>query len=175
MILGSDAIQERLATGEITIDPFRLENLNPNSYNYHLGRKLLMPAEEESIVGNETRWLTLDIAKTGLLLRPGTLYLGSTVETIGSERGITLLVGRSSVGRLGMYVQIDADLGHQGAVHAWTLEITVVQPLQVYPEMPIGQVSFWESTGLETPYRGSYASHYVPTPAIAPRTWRGST
>lgn len=170
MILGSDAIQERLANGDITIDPFTPENLNPNSYNYHLGPKLLTPAKGEYVVGSGTRWLTLDLASAGEVLRPGTLYLGSTVETIGSERGVTLLIGRSSVGRLGVYVQIDADLGHQGAVHKWTLEITVVQPIRVYPNMLIGQVSFWESTGEESPYRGSYASHDAPTPSIASRT-----
>ena len=60
---------------------------------------------------------------------------------------MTSLIGRSSVGRLGLFLQITADLGHLGKAHCWTLELKVVQSLIVYPHMKIGQVSFWQVTG----------------------------
>ena len=56
---------------------------------------------------------------------------------------MTLLLGRSSIGRLGIFLNVTADLGHIGSCSHWTLEITVVQPVRIYPGTKIGQVSFW--------------------------------
>ena len=51
------------------------------------------------------------------------------------------------MGRLGLFLQITAPLGHLGTYHNWTLELKVVQPLKVYPLMKIGQVTFWKTKG----------------------------
>ena len=73
------------------------------------------------------------------------------------------LIGRSSVGRLGLFLQITAPLGHIGTCHNWTLELKVVQPLIVYPKMKIGQVSFWYVTGdNKTNYEGKYWKYSGP-------------
>ena len=72
---------------------------------------------------------------------------------------MTSLIGRSSVGRLGLFLQITADLGQLGAKHSWTLELKVVQPLIVYPMMKIGQVSFWVPEGEFSDYDGKYAKY----------------
>jgi dCTP deaminase len=84
------------------------------------------------------------------------VYLGTTVERIGASATVPSLIGRSSVGRLGLFVQFAADLGHPGAAHRWTLEIEVVQPVRVYPGMVIGQVSFWTTAGDLVPYTGRF-------------------
>jgi dCTP deaminase len=91
------------------------------------------------------------------VLMPGRLYLGHTEEIIGSYDYVTTLIGKSSMGRLGLYLQISADLGHQGAIHRWTLELCVVQPIRVYAGMVIGQVSFWKTHGKPNRYKGVYA------------------
>jgi dCTP deaminase len=89
------------------------------------------------------------IPPEGFLLRPGRIYLGSTLEIIGSDTYVPSLIGRSSLGRLGLFLQITADLGHLGTKHCWTLELKTVQPLIIYAGMRIGQVSFWKPEGLE--------------------------
>jgi dCTP deaminase len=82
------------------------------------------------------------------------------MEEIGSDYYVTSLIGRSSVGRLGIFLQITADLGHLGAKHCWTLELKVVQPVICYPRMKIGQVSFWCVEGeTEHLYQGKYAGY----------------
>ncbi|OJH35768.1 dCTP deaminase domain-containing protein [Cystobacter ferrugineus] len=48
----------------------------------------------------------------GFLLQPGRVYLGSTQEVIGTDTYVPSLIGRSSLGRLGLFLQITADLGH---------------------------------------------------------------
>ena len=89
------------------------------------------------------------IPPEGYVLQPGIIYLGHTYESIGSNTYVPSLIGRSSLGRLGLFLQITADLGNIGTGHKWTLELKVVQPLRVYPKMRIGQVSFWQAEGLE--------------------------
>jgi dCTP deaminase len=141
----------------IVIDPFSIQRLNPNSYNYRLG-KTIKRAPLKIIDKHETQsWEEVQLTKKSrYLLEPGRLYLGHTQESIGSKHYVTSLIGKSSMGRLGLYLQISADLGHQGAIHKWTLELCVVQPVFVYPGMVIGQVSFWKPVGRVRPYEGQY-------------------
>ncbi|MFJ5951308.1 dCTP deaminase domain-containing protein [Streptomyces noursei] len=164
MILTGPAIHEAVTNKTITIDPFEPRLLNPNSYNYRLGGQLeeLTSRPADPTVPARTR--TIDLTDDGFVLQPGTVYLGTTIETIGSKDFVTSLIGRSSLGRLGCYLQISADLGQLGAVHRWTLEITVVQPLRIYPGMRVGQVSFWRPSGHRSPYHGHYGTLSVPAP-----------
>jgi dCTP deaminase len=152
MILTGSAIDRACRCGDIEIAPFAAEHLNPNSYNFTLGKTLV---EVESAnpyhLGKPIR-----LKSSGFVVEPGHLYLGSTAEQIGSKRYVTTLLGRSSIGRLGLFLNVSADLGHAGCDSEWTLELTVVQPLRLYPGMAIGQVAFWEQTGEPLPYGGRY-------------------
>ncbi len=87
------------------------------------------------------------IDEKGYVLQPNKLYLAATLEKIGSDKYVTHLIGRSSLGRLGLFLQITAPLGHAGCYHNWTLELKVVEPLRIYPNMVIGQVTFWHVYG----------------------------
>ena|SRR6185295_11436673 len=171
MILTGPEIVQAVASGDIDIAPFRPAQLNPNSYNYRLGHELI----EISAIGPSRRKETYSlIPPTGYVLNPGRLYLGHTAEIIGSRRYVTTLLGRSSIGRLGLFLNITADLGHLGALSRWTLELTVVQPLRVYPEMLVGQVSFWEISGASTPYSGRYHQDLGPKPNLDPELEQGN-
>jgi dCTP deaminase len=166
MILTGDAIREAVAAGLITIDPFVAGQVNPNSHGYRLGETLkvftTLPVDPRT--APPTR--TIRISRRGYLLRPGRVYLGSTVERIGSSHYVASLIGRSSAGRLGLFLQISADLAQLGAVHQWTLEIVATQPVRVYASMVIGQVSFWEPVGAAMPYAGYYGTVSEPSPYV---------
>lgn len=163
MILSGSEIVRQVQAGSITILPFSKEDVNPNSYNYHIGDSLL-EITDELINPKETPSVrALNFDANGYVLMPDKLYLASTCERIGSAKYVTSLMGRSSVGRLGLFVQITADLGSLGAIHNWTLELKVVQPLRIYPNMTIGQVCFWEPKGsTDIQYNGKYSSHNKP-------------
>jgi dCTP deaminase len=160
MILTGAAIVENILAGQITIDPFDPRSVNPNSYNYRLGAKLIKLAMPSTSNADEHIVMSLD----GYRLEPGRVYLGSTAEQIGSETFAMSLLGRSSIGRLGLFLNISADLGHQGSCSHWTLELTVVQPLIIYPGMSIGQVVFWRCVGDRVPYEGRYHHDNEPVP-----------
>lgn len=162
MILTGTAIREAVERGEITFDPFTPGMINPNSVNYRLGPQLRVQTGAVADPYQTAQLETIDLPGDGCVLQPGITYLGTTVERIGSARYVPSLIGRSSLGRLGCFLQVSADLGQLGAVHQWTLEIVVVQPLRVYPGMKAGQVSFWEAAGQTMPYRGTYGHLSVP-------------
>ncbi len=147
MILTGSAIRDAVTNGEIVIEPFDERAVNPNSYNYRLGDTLVH-------VGHGPAF-RLD--PSGHVLLPGNLYLGHTEEILGSRKYAMTLLGRSSTGRLGLFVNVSADLGHVGSMGQWTLELTVVQPLRVYPGCRIGQMAFWEIIGRSVAYAGRYS------------------
>jgi dCTP deaminase len=106
------------------------------------------------------------IPPDGFILEPNKLYLGVTQEIMGSEYYVTSLGGRNRIGRLGMFVQICADLGQLGKSHRWTLEINVIKKLKVYPFMQIGKVTFWMPKGeIDHSDTEFYATKDIPYPS----------
>lgn len=164
MIVTGPEIIKAQADGRILISPFDVSNVNPNSYNYHLGKRLICVEADR---GGQ-KYTHFRIPDNGCILNPGILYLGSTAERIGSSSYAVTLLGRSSIGRLGIFLTATADLGHVGSDSCWTLEISVVQPVKVYPHMRIGQVAFWKTVGNAALYHGRYWGDTMPQPCKDP-------
>ncbi|MEV4170143.1 dCTP deaminase [Nonomuraea sp. NPDC049709] len=169
MILTGSEICAAARDGRIRISPFNADQVNPNSYNVRLGPTLLNYTEPviDAHRPNPTRALT--IGRQGHVLRPDELYLGHTMEEVGSDSFVPLLFGRSSVGRLGLFVEITAPIGDIGFHGQWTLMLSPVRPLRVYPGMKIGQIMFFVSTGIVDLYRGKYQDSAGPQPS---QYWR---
>lgn len=161
MLLTGYAIAAERKRCALTIEPFTPASLNPNSYNFHLHSVLL------EFSGQGSRPKRRVLTSRGLVLLPGRVYLGATAELIGSGDYVVTLLGKSSIGRLGIFLNITADLGHLGCHSRWTLEITVVQPVRVYPGICIGQVAFWRpAMPARRRYRGRYLHHVEPKPNL---------
>mgnify|MGYP000616811445 CR=1 FL=1 len=99
---------------EIFIEPFDDSRLNPNSYNLRLHNELLVYDSHvlDMKVKNETK--TISIPPEGLVLEPGIVYLGRTVEYTKTLNHVPMLEGRSSIGRLGIYIHVTAGFGDVG-------------------------------------------------------------
>lgn len=162
MILTGTEIQNAIKWGEITIEPFNKEQVNPNSYNFRLLQTILQVSIKEN---NESTFEEIELGKNGHVLLPHVLYLAATHEIIGSKNYAMTLLGKSSLGRLGLFLNATADLGHFGSVSQWTLELSVVQPLRIYPNMEIGQIAFWAQQGKFTGYQGKYLKDLGPKPS----------
>lgn len=162
MILTGPEIIEASSDGRIEISPFNVEQVNPNSYNVCLGDTLLTYSADviDPYEPNPTDAITM--GEGGHVLQPEQLYLGHTIEEIGSDLYVPLLFGRSSVGRLGLFVEITAPIGDIGFHGQWTLMLSPVRPLRVYPGMKIGQIMFFVSVGEIDLYTGKYQSSQGP-------------
>ena len=77
-------IHREVAEGRILIDPYHVDQLNPNSYNYRLSPHLKMITSEVIDCGKEDEYRDITIPEDGYILEPGECYLGSTMEVFGS-------------------------------------------------------------------------------------------
>ncbi|MFD7577774.1 deoxycytidine deaminase [Kitasatospora sp. NPDC059817] len=151
MILTSEAIRRFIAQGDIVFSPYDPAGVNPNSVNYHLGCGLKVFQDRTGT------FVETELSDEGFVLEPHRMYLGHTEEQIGSSLFAMRLIGCSSNGRRGLFLQLSADLGHTTSCHRWTLEIVAALPIRIYPGMVAGQVSFWCNTGLIRPTSATYA------------------
>lgn len=173
MILTAARISEEIEAGAIVVSPFRPGQLNGSSYSFRLGEELFEPASDAHLPDQHAERV-LPIKDEGVRLEPGRLYLGTTQETIGSRSYVVLLGGSREAARLGIFVQLSANLGNLGDAHRWTLELTCVQPVTIYPKMLIGRVIFCVPQGDIEFYSGEYTKHSRPMGNLHQSLLRGS-
>ncbi len=141
MILSGKEIKRRLGS-DIIIEPFSDRQLGPNSYNLRLHHELLMYDTPILDMKQKNEVKRLEIPKEGMILQPGVLYLGRTIEYTKTLSCVPMLEGRSSIGRLGLFIHITAGFGDVGFSGFWTLEMFCVQPIKIYPEVEICQIFY---------------------------------
>ncbi|MEM6331002.1 MAG: dCTP deaminase [Planctomycetota bacterium] len=155
MILSGQEIRRRIG-GDILIDPFDEARLNPNSYNLSLHSELMVYEEVVLDMAKENRVRRIELPADGLVLSPNQLYLGRTAEKTTTHNLVPQIEGRSSVGRLGLFVHVTAGFGDVGFSGYWTLEMFAVQPVRIYPGVPICQIFYHELTGEVVEYASKY-------------------
>jgi len=166
VILSGREIRNKLGK-EIVIDPFSEKQLNPNSYNLKLHNELLVYDEEILDMKKQNKVKKIVIPEEGLLLEPGKLYLGRTEEYTATDKYVPMLEGRSSVGRLGLFIHVTAGFGDVGFKGYWTLEIFCVQPIRIYPKVEICQIYYHSVEGDYDQYRsGKYQNNEGVQPSL---------
>ena len=156
MILSGNEIRSRLG-GDIQISDFSEEQLNPNSYNLRLHDELLVYEEIVLDMRKPNRFRRVTIPPEGLVLQPNQMYLGRTVEYTETRNLVPMLEGRSSIGRLGMFVHVTAGFGDVGFCGYWTLEMIAIQPIRIYPGVQVCQIFYHTVEGEITEYQqGKY-------------------
>jgi dCTP deaminase len=184
MVLSDRTIRRLLEEGQIGIDPYDEELLQPSSVDVRVDRFFR--------VFHNARYPYIDVKQPmedltelveveedePFILHPGEFVLGSTLERITlPDDLVARLEGKSSLGRLGLLIHSTAgfiDPGWDGHV---TLELSNVAnlPITIYYGMKIGQLSFVQlSEPAERPYgTGVLGSKYQgqegPTPS---RYWK---
>lgn len=158
MILSGNEIHRRLGT-DIFINPFDASKLNPNSYNLTLADELVEYQVGCLDMARDNPWKTVKIPEGGLLLVPNKIYLGRTNEYTETKNLVPMLEGRSSVGRLGLYIHVTAGFGDVGFAGYWTLELHCVQPIIVYPNIDICQIYYHTIEGDFNTYNSGKYQH----------------
>ena len=154
MILSGREIRRHLGH-QIQIEPYHESRLNPNSYNLCLHDQLLVYDEAVLDMRTPNRYRQIVIPPEGLELEARRLYLGRTVEYTKTDGFVPMLEGRSSIGRLGLFVHVTAGFGDVGFAGYWTLEIFCVQPIRIYAGIEICQIYYHTLEGDYETYRSN--------------------
>ena len=108
------------------------------------------------------------------VLHPGEFVLGTTYEKVAlSNKIVARLEGKSSLGRIGLLIHSTAGFVDPGFSGYLTLELSNVAnlPIKIYPEMKIGQISFYylnspsEAKYGDETYGSKYQGQQGPTPS----------
>lgn len=158
MTLSDRDIRDAINSGELLINPYDPEMVQPASYDLHLGShfKQFRPRQGFLSVRHECEMLDrLATEDRPMVIMPGQFLLGHTEESVGiSERMVGRLEGKSSLARLGLVVH-EAGFFDPGFRGQCTLELFNLAPvpIQLYPGQKIVQMAFdFLSSAAERPY-----------------------
>jgi dCTP deaminase len=188
MVLLSDRdLTTEIKAGNLQLDPFEPELLQPSSIDVRLDRLFgvfnnHLYTHIDPALRQDDLTTVVEVADGDpFVLHPGEFVLGSTLEvmTLGDQLA-GRLEGKSSLGRLGLLTHSTAgfiDPGFSGHV---TLELSNVAtlPIKLWPGMKIGQLCIFRlSSPAENPYGATiYGSRYQgqrgPTASRAWQNWR---
>jgi len=146
MILTDHTITAEMNNGNIVIEPFNPANLGTNSYDLTLSNTLILYTERVLDVRKKNPSAPIIIPEEGIVLQPNIVYLASTIEYTQTLRHVPILMGKSSLGRLGLFVHVTAGFGDVGFAGHWTLELVCVQPVRIYAGMKIAQIVYNDIT-----------------------------
>jgi dCTP deaminase len=170
MILSGKTIKYRL--DELTRGS-REELVNPASLNLRLGRSFKTIKKGQFIkLGEDVEYANLHCDGSDMItIYPGEFMLATTMERlIIPDTMMALVVGRSSIARIGLSVEIagDIDPGFDGHI---TLELynESPNPIVLKPGYEICQVIFMECDQRCDPYNGKYNGQVMATES---RMWK---
>lgn len=158
MVLSGREIERQLG-GNIVIDPYDPKKLNPNSYNLTLHDELMVYEEVVLDMRKANRVRRIPIGPEGFVLQPNQLYLARTAERTETHNLVPMIEGRSSVGRLGLFVHVTAGFGDVGFCGYWTLEMFAVEPVRIYAGVSICQIFYHEIAGEFEEYASDKYQH----------------
>ena len=166
MILSGKEILKNIGK-DIEIIPFDESRINPNSYNLSLANELLVYKDNQLDMKKSNTTEKIIIPEEGIVLQPNKLYLGRTNEFTKTDKYVPMLEGRSSTGRLGLFVHVTAGFGDIGFAGYWTLEIFCVQPIRIYPNVEICQIYYHDIHGEYDLYEsGKYQNNQGIQPSL---------
>jgi dCTP deaminase len=159
MILSGKEIEKQLGE-KIFIEPYEPKQLNPNSYNLRLHNELMVYDKDVLDMKTPNTASKLIIPEEGLVLERHKLYLGRTIEHTTTHGYVPMLEGRSSIGRLGLFVHVTAGFGDVGFSGFWTLEMFCIHPVKIYPGVQICQIFYHSIEGEYDTYKtGKYQNN----------------
>lgn len=160
MILSDRDIRERIAAGDLVVDPLAEGQVQPASIDLRLGNHYLKVDENSmeslSLVA-PPRYV--EIVSEEMVIPPHSFLLATTTEYLRIPDDLTAFVeGRSSIGRMGLFIQNAGwvDPGFEGTI---TLELYNANrlPIKLRSGRRICQLVLARmSQPCEVPYRGKY-------------------
>lgn len=174
MIFSDKTIKEYIQQGKILILPeFDFTNIRPVGIRLHLGKELLIPAENQIIdlEGKyEIRHKKISLTEKGYTLKPGDFVLGTTLEKFQVQRDIVCHIdGRSTIARLGLAIHCTSSIadGNFDEPRTVVLEIKNNGPhaLILKPKIAVAMLTF---TKLTSPIEQNSQNQYRGQDGVRP-------
>lgn len=167
MVLSDGDIIQRIGQGDLTITPYEEENVEPASVDLRLGEdhKLVRREYQSRPIdaSGEGEGLQYDKLESPLIVAPGSFILTTTLERVKiPDDMVAHVLGRSSLGRLGISVHQTAGYIDPGFTGQITLELSNhgPAPVSLSPGQRICQIVFEDlSSPAMEPY-GHNGSQY---------------
>ena len=174
MILSDSDILDRLAAGDLAIEPLADvdQQVQPASVDLRLGERFLefqrtnIPCIHPPEADEVGEYVTETTVPEGeeFILHPGDFVLGTTTERVEIPDDLVAHVeGRSSLGRLAIVVHATAGLCDPGYKGQITLELSNLgtAPVALSPGMRVSQLTFTElKSAADRPYGSERGSKY---------------
>ena len=173
-------IKNSIKNNEIEISPLIEEYIQPSSVDLRVGSDFRVFENHKyshidpKAQQDDLTTLVNSTVEEPFVLHPGEFVLGTTFEKVTlSNKVVARLEGKSSLGRIGLLILSTAGFVDPGFSGYLTLELSNVAnlPIKIYPEMKIGQISFYylnspsESGYGSKTYGSKYQGQEGPTPS----------
>lgn len=162
MILTFQDLIDAINKGKIVVNPIAPNAIGTNSIDVCLSRFMAVYDQGSLDIKQPANIRRFEIPEEGYTLTPGVLYLASTLEYTETHGLVPVMHGKSSIARAGITIHQAAGFGDVGFCGHWTMEITTVLPVRVYPGIPIAQLCYIEPKSLpEEGYMQRKSSTYT--------------
>lgn len=150
MFLSDIDIAKEVESGEITLEPFSKERIQPASYDILLGNKFVVNDEHQThfidpVNNIYAKTKEIEIADGDeFVLHPGVSVLAISKEYFGSNKYLVQVGGKSSLARVGLMIHNTAGLINPGHFLHITFELCNLNnvPIVLRPGMEIAQLTF---------------------------------
>ncbi len=181
MQLSDIDIKQAIESGDVTIENFDENRLQPASYDVLLGYEFMLFTshkleciDPKKPIHEYMEKVTLTNTDDYFVIHPGQFILGVTLEQFGAnEKYACQIMGKSSLARYGLIVHTTAGFIDPGNILNATLEFvnTNTVPIRLYPEMKIAQIAFYQ---LKTPAEKGYGHSSLNSKYLGSRTVQAS-
>lgn len=150
MFLSDKDIKAELEEGNISLEPFSEEQLQPATYDIRLGNTFIVNDAHSTKAIDPAKGIfpntqTVDVEDGGeFVLHPGVSILGYSKERFGSDKYLIEVNGKSSLARIGLIVHNSASIVNPGHYLNIALELCNLNnvPIVLRPGMAIAQLTF---------------------------------
>lgn len=143
MILSGAKIIEEQFRGNLKINPFICDAVNPDSYDLSLDDFIYKYETDIIDSHNPAPAIRLSIPDEGIVLKKGKYYYAYAKETVNSDMYVPILHNKSGIARKGMFTHITADLQQLHGDGRILLQLYPINDIKVFKNQKIVQVSFW--------------------------------
>lgn len=173
-MLTNAEIKKQIAKGNITIENMRPNALDkPNSciisiedtlysYDYMVVDTNKKHEFLQEVLNNDPKTLnTIKIPEEGFVLEPHKVYLARSKERITTKNYVPVLNGRASLSLLGLSIELTSGYGHEYFDNYFLLSIVATKPTKIYPNIEIGNLTFFESLDTKSSTNGMLSGEEI--------------